>query len=111
MSLIDFLKGKKKQLLDANDKITPNIEEQKEPNIEIIIENATNQFENELEIIRNGAKELLENGNVDSLEEGIIVFATLIRGLRYRRTEKDEEGNIFIILKDISLDNNPPKTL
>ncbi len=111
MNLIDFLKGKKKQLLDANKNATTIVEEPKEPTIEIVIENATNMFENEPEIIMNGGKEFLENKLVDSLEEGIITCATLIRGLRYRRTEKDDEGNIKIILQDISLNNNQPKSL
>ena len=111
MNLLDFLKGKRKQLLAASNIDMPNIKDSKEPTIEIIIEDSTNIFENEQQIILNGAKEFLKNGNVDSLEEGIIVFATMIRGLKYRTTEKDDEGNIKIILKDITLDNTSSKVL
>lgn len=111
LNLIDFFKEKRKKLLDTSNKVNPNIEQPKEPNIEIVIENATNIFENEQEIIRQGGKEFLENGIVDSLEDGIITCATMIRGLKYRRTEKDDDGNIKIILRDISLDNTHPKSL
>ena len=107
MNLIDFLKNKRKQLLDASKNVTPTTNEPKEPNIEIIIEDDTSIFANEPEIILKSAKEFLEIGSVSSLEEGVIICATMIRGLKYRRTERDEFGNIKIFLKDIALDNNP----
>ena len=73
LNLIELLKGKKKQLLDDNKKVTPTVEEVKEPKIEIVIENATNIFKNEEEIILKSAKQFLEIGSVNSLEEGVIV--------------------------------------
>lgn len=111
MNLIDLLKGKKRELLDANKNVTPTVEEVKEPKIEVVIEDATNIFKNEEEILLKSGKEFLENGLVDSLEDGIITCATMLRGLRYRRTEKDDDGNTKIIFKDISLNNDQPKSL
>lgn len=65
--------------------------------------NNNNLFENEIEIIKKGALELVKNKNAETIEEGIIVFATMFRGLSYDKTEKDENGNIKIILKDIEI--------
>jgi len=109
MSLLNFLKRKKKQLLEMNDKVKSNVELSN--NIEIIIEDNNNLFENEIELIKQGAINLFENGNVDSIEEGIKIFAVMFRGLKYKRTEKDENGNIKIILKDIKLENSITKKL
>lgn len=109
MSLLNILKKKKKELLEVNDKVKSSTELSN--NIEIIIEDNNNLFENEVELIKQGAINLLQNGNVDSLEEGIKVFAVMFRGLKYKRTEKDENGNIKIILKDIKLEDSITKKL
>lgn len=109
MSLLNFLKRKKKQLLETNDKVKSNVELSN--NIEIIIEDNNNLFENEIELIKQGAINLLKNGNVDSIEEGIKIFACMFRGLKYKKTEKDEQGNIKIILKDIKLEDSITKKL
>jgi len=109
MNLLNFLKSKRKKLLEVNDKVKGNNELTN--NIEIIIEDNNNLFENEIEIIKQGAISLLENGNVDTIEEGIKIFATMFRGLTYKNTEKDENGNIKIILKDIKLEDSITKKL
>lgn len=114
MNLLSYLKKIKYQLLckknTINDKADSN-NTNNEDNMEIIIENYNNLFENEYEIIRNGALVLLENGNVANLEEGIIVFATMIRGLKYKKTEKEEDGNVKIILLDIEPEKSITKKL
>lgn len=110
MNLLNYLKNKKAQLIKAKEEpLTAQNDEIN--NIEIVIENNNGLFENEQEIIRKGAQTFLENGAVDNIEDGIIVFATMIRGLKYKTIEKDENGNIKIILKDISLDNSINKKL
>lgn len=109
MNLLNILKRKKKQLLEINDKVKGNNELTN--NIEIIIQDNNNLFENEEELIKQGAINLLENGNVDSIEEGIKIFAVMFRGLTYKNTEKDKNGNIKIILKDIKLEDYITKKL
>ena len=69
MGLLNILKRKKKQLLEINDRVKTNTELSN--NIKIIIEDNTNLFEDEEELIKQGAINLFENGNVESLEEGI----------------------------------------
>lgn len=107
MNLINLLKKKKDELLEANQKLE---EVPQEPSIEIVIENHHSEFSNEEEIIKKGARDLLATKAVESLEEGIIVFASIFRGLRYKETIKDDDGNIKIYLKDLTIENRP-KTL
>lgn len=111
MKLIDYLKAIKNLLLNIQDK--PELEEtvKEEAIPEIIIKNSCNLFSKEEEIILKGGQMFLRDKRVDNLEEGIITFATLIRGLKYRRTDIDELGNKKIILEDIILEDTPTKTL
>ena len=102
MTLLEKLKIFKEQLKSSKE-IDKKVHEININNIEIIIENNNNLFKNEIEIIKTGALELVQNKNAESIEEGIIVFATMFRGLSYDKTEKDENGNIKIILKDIEI--------
>lgn len=104
MTLINWLRKAKEELLKTNIVINETKEEIikiNESDIQIVIEDYKNLFENEIEIIKNGALILLENGDVDNLEEGIIVFATMFRGLKYKNTEKEENGKTKIILRDV----------
>jgi len=111
MNLSSNIKKQKHQLLikkkTCNEKTDNNNTNNEDniDNIEIIIENYNNLFENEHEIIKNGALVLLENGSVDNLEEGIIVFATIIRGLKYKKTQKEENGKTKIVLSDLKPEN------
>lgn len=102
MNLLSCLKKLKNQLLNEektfNEEINNN-NTNNEDNIEIIIENYNNLFEDEYEIIKNGSLELLKNGYVKNFEEGIIIFATMFRGLKYKR-QIEENGKIKIILSD-----------
>ncbi len=111
MNIVDYLKSKRFQLLETRKRVEKVSTKPEEPHIEIVIENNSELFENEHDIILKGAKGFLDNGIVDSLEEGAITFATMIRGLRYLRTEIDEDGTIKIYLRDNALENNRPKTL
>ena len=102
MTLLEKLKIFKEQLKSSKE-IDKKVHEININNIEIIIENNNNLFKNEIEIIKTGALELVQNKYAESIEEGIIVFATMFRGLSYDKTEKDGNGNIKIILKDIEI--------
>ena len=95
MSIFNFKLRKHKEPLQI-------IQEVKKPNIEIRIEseNDTPVFENEDIAIKEGAQILLDNKNVDSLEEGIITFATMFRGLKYKETETSEDGKTTIVLRE-----------
>ena len=92
--MFSLWKNKKELHIVQEKEIKPNIE------IKIESESDTPLFENEEESIREGAQSLLENKRVDSLEEGIIFFATVIRGLAYKETKKTEDGKTIIILKE-----------
>lgn len=104
MNLLSYLRKKKSNLLETQHSVTKNI--RVDSNIDIVIENHNNLFKDEEEIIKQGAKTLLENGNVETFEEGVIVFSTMIRGLNYKKTEKDENGHIKIILKDVNMEDS-----
>lgn len=78
-------------------------------NIEIIIENNSNIFENETEIIMQNAQILLENKLVKTLEEGIIVFAVMFRGLKKGKIQKDDTGKTIITLIDTADKNTLKK--
>ena len=70
-----------------------------EKNINIIIEDNNNLLKDEDKIIMNAAKELFDLKQVESVEEGIIVAATMFRGLKYKKTE-ELDNNINIIFLD-----------
>lgn len=80
---------------------TPIVEE-KRTNIEIVIESEseTPLFENESEQILLGAQTLLETKVADNIEDAIITFAAMFRGLKYQETKKAEDGKTIIVLKD-----------
>lgn len=117
INLLDYLKEIKVQLQRSKQNISENPKQDSfskntdEDNFEIIIENNHNLYDNEQEIIKKGAHDFLENGNINSFEEGIITFAIMIRGLRYKKTEKDENGHIKIILEDVKLEHLSQKKL
>ena len=96
MSLLDKIKNIMKDS-EKESKINTD-------NIEIVIENNNNLFEDEENAILFGALELYKNGNADSIEEGIQVFASIFRGLTYVET-KYEDGKTKIIFKDIEFND------
>lgn len=105
LKILELLKTKKKILEDTKqEKIIPDTND-----IEIIIENNSNIFENETEIIMQNAQILLENKSVDTLEDGIIVFAVMFRGLKKGKIEKDENGKTIITLIDTTSKNTLKK--
>jgi len=104
MKILSLLKSRKRIL---EQKRNQEEEKTKIDNIEIIIENDCNLFENEKEIIIENALLLLENGVVKTIEEGVIIFAVMFRGLRHKKVDKDEYGKTIITL----LDESNKKTL
>lgn len=68
-------------------------------NVNIIIENDIKLFNNEKEIIKKAATELYNLKKVDSIEDGIIFVGVILRGLRYKRKEENND-TINIIFED-----------
>lgn len=111
LNLINFLKQKRDKLKNLQRYETKKCDTEKNDNTQIRIENHNELFENEEETIIKGAQVFLEQGHVETLEDGIITFATLIRGLKYKTTTKDEDGNQIIIFDDVKLENNNTRKL
>lgn len=88
-----FKKGKKHKIKEVKPVV-------KEEHIEIIIENDSGFFENEIEQLMLGGNNLVEIGASENLVDGIITMATMFRGLKYVETKKDENGNVIVILRD-----------
>lgn len=84
---------------EADIKIDTNSED-----IKIIIEGDINLFEDEKEKIIEGAKQLLELGKADDMEDAIKVFATIFRGLSCGENQKDKDGNTIIVLRETARD-------
>lgn len=101
LNLLNYLKKKRSQL-SCIEQSNDNIKTYNMDNIEIVIENNHHLVENEDEILKQGALLLLDSGKVDSVEEGIIACATMLRGLKYRKTDRDENGKVKIILRDVA---------
>ena len=78
------------------------IVEEKTPEIEIIIDTEGEKpiFEQEDEQIKIGAKIVLENNRAENMEDAIITFACMFRGLTYKGTEHTEDGRTIITFKD-----------
>ena len=60
-------------------------------NIQIQIEGDTGYFKDEKEQIIAGAKSLLETKAADNMEDAIITFATMFRGLKFKEVKKEGE--------------------
>ena len=68
--------------------------------IEINIEGDIKLFKDEKEKIIKGAKQLLEIGKADDIEDAIITYAMMFRGLSFSRTEKSENGKKTVVLRE-----------
>lgn len=68
--------------------------------VEIDIEGDIQLFKDEKEKIIQGAKELLEIGKADDIEDAIITYAMMFRGLGFERTEKSENGKKTVVLRE-----------
>lgn len=68
--------------------------------IEIEIDGNIDLFKDEKEQIMQGAKQLLEMGKADNMEDAIITIAVMFRGLKFREIKKDESGRTIVVLKE-----------
>ena len=72
--------------------------------IQIQIEGDINLFIDEKEKIIEGAKQLLQMGKADNMEEAIINFAVMFRGLKFSKIKKTDEGTTVVVLKETAQD-------
>jgi hypothetical protein len=98
---LKFLSQKSTKLYNKT-QINDSLISKNSDHIEIIIENQSPYFKNEEEKIREGARIWLESGHVESFEEGIVVFATMVRGLKYVRTDVDKSGYKTVIFRELT---------
>ena len=92
----DFLKRIKVKEVNT----TPVIQINSIEDIQIHIEGDVQLFKDEKEKIIQGAKELLEIGKADDIEDAIITYAMMFRGLSFSRTEKSENGKKTVVLRE-----------
>lgn len=68
--------------------------------VEIDIDGDIELFKDEKEKIIKGAKQLLEIGKADDIEDAIITYAMMFRGLGFERTEERENGRKTVVLRE-----------
>lgn len=78
----------------------PVIQKNSFEDVQIHIEGDVQLFKDEKEKIIEGAKQLLEMGKVDDIEDAIITYAMMFRGLSFERTEKRENGKKTVVLRE-----------
>lgn len=72
--------------------------------IQIQIEGNIHLFKDEKEKIIEGAKQLLELGKADNMEDAIVTFAVMFRGLKFSEVKKTEEGTTVVVLRETAQD-------
>lgn len=81
---------------------TTSIDENKTTQeIQIQIEGDVGLFKDEKEKIIEGAKQLLEIGRAENMEDAIITVAVMLRGLKFKETKKTQDGKTVVVLKEI----------
>ena len=88
-----------KRIKVNEDDIKPTNTKVDDSNIEIEIQGDVNLFIDEKEKILEGANKLLELGRAENIEEAIITFATIFRGLKFMES-KNVDGKRVIILRE-----------
>lgn len=101
MGISDFLKRTKLKEKAPVNELKSDVTQ----NIQIEIEDSTGLFENEKEQIIQGAKQLLEMGKADNMEEAIIIIAVMFRGLKYNETKESANGKI-VVLRETAKQSN-----
>ena len=91
--------------LNEEKKFEENTEPKEERyDIQIQIEGDINLFKDEKEKIIEGAKKLLQMGKADNMEDAIITFAVMFRGLKFSKIKKTEEGTTVVVLRETARD-------
>lgn len=68
---------------------------------EIQIQGDVNLFENEKEKIIEAAKQLLEIGKADDMQDAIISIGVMIRGLKFSEVKKTKDGKTRIVFSEV----------
>jgi len=86
---------------------TTSIDENKRSQeIQIQIEGDVGLFKDEKEKIIEGAKQLLEIGRAENMEDAIITVAVMLRGLKFKETKRTEEGKTVVVLMETVRDRD-----
>lgn len=108
MGFSDFLKRIKVKDNTSVDETKVDVTQ----DIQIEIEGDIGLFKDEKEQIIQGAKQLLEMGRAENIEDAIITIATMFRGLKFGGTKKTTDGKTIVVLrettnqKDVKISNN-----
>ena len=86
--------------IKVEEKIEPVVKNTDIQDVQIEIEGNVELFKDEKEKIIQGARQLLELGRADDMEDAIITFATMFRGLRFSKVQKCEDGKKVIVLRE-----------
>lgn len=101
MGVSDFFKRKKLKEETSDDKIKEDVTQ----DIQIEIEGSIDLYKDEKEQIIQGAKQLLEMGKAEDMEDAIITIATMLRGLKYNETKETANGKIVVLRETVNQKN------
>lgn len=93
MKIKDLFKRKKQNNTDNQIDIAQEFE--------VKIEGNVNLFENEEQKIIEGAKQLLESGNADNMQEAIATIGVMFRGLKFSEVQKTKDGKTIIVFSEV----------
>lgn len=68
---------------------------------EVQIEGDINLFEGEKEEIIKAAKQLLEIGRAEDMEEAIVTIGVMFRGLKFSQVQKTKDGKTIIVFSEV----------
>lgn len=86
--------------IKVTEEIASNIEKNNTQEIEIHIEGDVGLFKDEKEKIIEGAKQLLEIGRAENMEDAIITVAVMFRGLKFKENKMTADGKRVIVLRE-----------
>lgn len=92
MKIRDLFKRKKENNINAESDISQEFE--------IQIQGDVNLFKGEKEKILQGAKQLLEIGKSDDMQEAIISIGVMFRGLSFSEVQKTKDGKTIIVFSE-----------
>jgi len=68
---------------------------------EVQIEGNINLFEGEEEKIIKAAKQLLEIGRAEDMEDAILTIGVMFRGLKFSEVQKTKDGKTIIVFSEV----------
>ncbi len=93
LKIRDLFKRKKESNINIQSDITQEFE--------IQIQGDVNLFKDEKEKILQGAKQLLEIGKADDMQDAIISIGVMFRGLKFSEVQKTKDGKTIIVFSEV----------